>query len=63
MSSGALCVYCRQRPVDERVRPFCSERCKLLDLADWADGQYRIPGDPIPDDSAPRRDEDDDPVA
>jgi endogenous inhibitor of DNA gyrase (YacG/DUF329 family) len=28
-------------------RPFCSERCKLLDLAAWADGRYRIPGDPI----------------
>jgi hypothetical protein len=25
-------------------RPFCSERCKLLDLANWADGRYAIPG-------------------
>lgn len=24
-------------------RPFCSERCKLIDLGAWADGQYRIP--------------------
>ena len=23
--------------------PFCSERCKLLDLGAWIDGQYRIP--------------------
>jgi endogenous inhibitor of DNA gyrase (YacG/DUF329 family) len=22
--------------------PFCSERCKLLDLGKWADGSYRI---------------------
>jgi hypothetical protein len=29
-------------------RPFCSERCRLLDLAAWADERYRIPGDPIP---------------
>ncbi|MBV6496107.1 MAG: DNA gyrase inhibitor YacG [Acidobacteria bacterium ACB1] len=26
-------------------RPFCSERCKLLDLGSWADGDYAVPGD------------------
>jgi endogenous inhibitor of DNA gyrase (YacG/DUF329 family) len=25
-------------------RPFCSERCKLLDLGAWASEGYRIPG-------------------
>jgi endogenous inhibitor of DNA gyrase (YacG/DUF329 family) len=29
-------------------RPFCSERCKLLDLAAWAEERYRIPGEPLP---------------
>ena len=24
-------------------RPFCSERCKLIDLGDWAAGNYSIP--------------------
>jgi endogenous inhibitor of DNA gyrase (YacG/DUF329 family) len=24
-------------------RPFCSERCKLLDLGAWADEEFRIP--------------------
>jgi endogenous inhibitor of DNA gyrase (YacG/DUF329 family) len=24
-------------------RPFCSERCKLIDLGAWADESYRIP--------------------
>ncbi len=24
-------------------RPFCSERCKLIDLGQWANEQYRIP--------------------
>jgi hypothetical protein len=24
-------------------RPFCSERCKLLDFGDWADENYRVP--------------------
>ena len=26
-----------------RDRPFCSERCKLIDLGAWATGAYRIP--------------------
>ena len=26
-------------------RPFCSERCKLLDFGDWADGKFGIPGE------------------
>jgi endogenous inhibitor of DNA gyrase (YacG/DUF329 family) len=43
----SLCVYCRERPVDPRFRPFCSERCKLLDLRKWADGDYRVPGEPV----------------
>jgi uncharacterized protein len=42
-----LCVYCRKKPVDPRWKPFCSERCKLLDLAKWVDGDYTIPGDPV----------------
>lgn len=24
-------------------KPFCSERCKLIDLGSWADESYRIP--------------------
>jgi len=24
-------------------RPFCSERCKLIDLGEWAKEGYRIP--------------------
>ncbi|ODT84641.1 MAG: DNA gyrase inhibitor YacG [Nitrosomonadales bacterium SCN 54-20] len=24
-------------------RPFCSERCKLIDLGQWATESYRIP--------------------
>ena len=37
-----LCVFCRRHPVDFAWRPFCSERCKLQDLAHWADGAYRV---------------------
>ena len=28
--------------------PFCSERCKLIDLGRWIDGDYAIPGAPAP---------------
>ncbi len=28
-------------------RPFCSERCKLIDLGAWANGDYVIPGKPM----------------
>ena len=24
-------------------RPFCSERCKMIDLGDWANETYKIP--------------------
>ena len=35
---------------DNRWRPFCSERCKLIDLGAWFDESNRIPGRPEPDD-------------
>jgi len=35
--------------------PFCSERCRLIDLGHWAAGDYAIPGEPahLPDHSEP----------
>ena len=30
-----------------RFYPFCSERCKVMDLADWFDGSHRIE-EPLP---------------
>jgi len=27
-------------------RPFCSERCQLIDLGKWSDEEHRIPGSP-----------------
>ncbi len=52
-SKVELCVYCRRHPVDPAWRPFCSERCKLQDLARWADEAYRVPGETTsePDDN------------
>ena len=47
------CPSCRREAPWEGNphRPFCSERCRLLDLAAWADERYRIAGDPIPTDA------------
>jgi endogenous inhibitor of DNA gyrase (YacG/DUF329 family) len=59
MGDAQLCVYCRRRPVEARFRPFCSERCRLLDLAAWTDGTYRVAGEPVPlppeDETEPRQ--------
>lgn len=31
-------------------KPFCSERCKLIDLGKWASEEYRIPGEKVEED-------------
>ena len=39
------CCMCGQ-PVADSSRPgaaFCSERCRMLDLSKWLEGEYRIP--------------------
>jgi uncharacterized protein len=28
-------------------RPFCSERCKLIDFGRWTSEEYRVPGQSI----------------
>jgi hypothetical protein len=40
------CPFCRQATAWEGNpwRPFCSERCQLIDLGTWATEQYRVPG-------------------
>ena len=37
-----------------RFRPFCSERCRLVDLGAWLSEQRAIPGETAPDDSPPQ---------
>jgi endogenous inhibitor of DNA gyrase (YacG/DUF329 family) len=32
-----------------RWRPFCSERCKMIDLGGWASESYRVPLPETPD--------------
>jgi endogenous inhibitor of DNA gyrase (YacG/DUF329 family) len=42
--------------------PFCTERCRLIDLGRWVDGKYAIPAGPASSPSSAddvREDEDD----
>jgi endogenous inhibitor of DNA gyrase (YacG/DUF329 family) len=39
------CPTCGKEHVwdtNNRFRPFCSERCKMIDLGKWANEEYRV---------------------
>ncbi|WP_159999239.1 DNA gyrase inhibitor YacG [Roseomonas sp. 18066] len=40
------CPICGQAS-DPAHRPFCSDRCKQVDLGRWLKGDYAIPGPPL----------------
>jgi len=47
------CPIC-QRPSaweENRFRPFCSERCQMVDLGRWVQGDYRASAEPIGEDT------------
>jgi endogenous inhibitor of DNA gyrase (YacG/DUF329 family) len=35
---------------ENRYRPFCSERCRAIDLGAWSTEQFRVEAHPEPDD-------------
>lgn len=35
-------------------RPFCSERCKLIDFGEWASERHSIAGEPVDPDDLPQ---------
>ncbi len=40
------CPHCGHFTVfssENKYRPFCSERCKMIDLGEWASENYRVP--------------------
>lgn len=43
MPRPIICPTCK-KPVEATAEdfPFCSDRCRLLDLGAWASGSYRI---------------------
>ena len=40
-----ICPICKNTTTWEENpwRPFCSERCKLIDLGKWVSDEYKIP--------------------
>lgn len=45
----ATCPICKKTDTwqpDNKFRPFCSERCKLIDLGEWATDAHVIIGEP-----------------
>ena len=50
MVTKVKCPTC-EKPVEwnenSKWKPFCSERCKLIDLGEWANESHRIAGEEI----------------
>ena len=46
---GGMSVYA----ATNRYRPFCSERCKQIDLGAWASEQFAVPAKAPPEDFLP----------
>jgi endogenous inhibitor of DNA gyrase (YacG/DUF329 family) len=50
MATIVKCPTCRREVVwspDSAYRPFCSERCRLIDLGAWFGEQHKIAGEPV----------------
>ena len=63
MECMVRCPTCRTEVAWEgnAHRPFCSERCRLIDLGAWAEGRYRIPGRKIATEEEREDDDEDEP--
>ena len=51
MTQVVKCPTCKKNvewSTKSKFRPFCSERCRLIDLGDWASEKHAIPDEPIP---------------
>ncbi len=45
---NARCPHCRKVvEIDQPDFPFCSQRCRLIDLGQWLDGEFRVPGERV----------------
>ena len=42
------CPICKKKVAEGDAEfPFCSERCRIIDLGNWATDKYVIPGAPM----------------
>ncbi len=46
MTTELTCPQCKKLVIwneDYPYRPFCSKRCQLIDLGEWANESYKVP--------------------
>jgi endogenous inhibitor of DNA gyrase (YacG/DUF329 family) len=44
------CPICKKEVADDSSEyPFCSDRCRTIDLGNWASEKYAIPAEEKPD--------------
>jgi endogenous inhibitor of DNA gyrase (YacG/DUF329 family) len=55
-SSGRPCPICGKTPVAQHT-PFCSSRCRQVDLGRWLTGRYVVETEESPEDDERLRDE------
>jgi endogenous inhibitor of DNA gyrase (YacG/DUF329 family) len=56
MSKTRVCPICR-KPRSEEFAPFCSSRCRDVDLAKWFGDGYAVLGPPVPPEDIAREED------
>ncbi|HIG78557.1 MAG TPA: DNA gyrase inhibitor YacG [Cycloclasticus sp.] len=49
MTTSVSCPSCEKKVLwnqESPFKPFCCERCKMIDLGDWASEKHAISGEP-----------------
>ncbi len=46
MTEPKPCPICR-KPMEPKFKPFCSERCRQVDLGKWLMESYSVPAQPL----------------
>jgi endogenous inhibitor of DNA gyrase (YacG/DUF329 family) len=55
------CPICKKTVnLGDPEAPFCSERCRVIDLGNWASEKYVVPGPPVQLEDSPKELKDDD---
>ena len=47
LGKKAVCALCG-KPQSKSYKPFCSANCKLIDLGNWMNGDYKLPSEENP---------------
>ena len=47
-ATARTCPICKKELVGSDTPPFCSDRCRLIDLGNWLSDKYAVPGDDLP---------------